>query len=42
MEVEVRVEGNYNVQLLMPGSNEISVNAEQLVPISSYIKVKNC
>ena len=41
MEVEVRVEGNYNVQLLMPGSNEISVNAEQLVPISSYIKVKN-
>ena len=27
MEVEVRVEGNYNVQLLMPGSNEISVNA---------------
>ena len=41
MEVEVRVEGDYNVQLLMPGSNEISVNAEQLVPISSYIKVKN-
>ena len=41
IEVEVRVEGNYNVQLLMPGSNEISVNAEQLVPISSYIKVKN-
>ena len=41
MEVEVRVEGNYNVQLLMPGSNEISLNAEQLVPISSYIKVKN-
>jgi hypothetical protein len=41
MEVEVRVEGNYNVQLLMPGTNEISVNAEQLVPISSYIKVKN-
>ena len=41
LEVEVRVEGNYNVQLLMPGSNEISVNAEQLIPISSYIKVKN-
>ena len=41
MEVEVRVEGDYNVQLLMPGSNEINVNAEQLVPISSYIKVKN-
>ena len=41
MEVEVRVEGDYNVQLLMPGSNEISINAEQLVPISSYIKVKN-
>ena len=41
MEVEVRVEGDYNVQLLIPGSNEISVNAEQLVPISSYIKVKN-
>jgi|TARA_B100001094_G_scaffold77516_2_gene73860 hypothetical protein len=41
IEVEVRVEGNYNVQLLMPGTNEISVNPEQLVPISSYIKVKN-
>ncbi|MFL2943758.1 MAG: hypothetical protein ACJZ2J_00275 [Candidatus Poseidoniales archaeon] len=41
LEVEVRVEGNYNVQLLMPGTNEISVNADQLVPISSYIKVKN-
>jgi len=41
LEVEVRVEGDYNVQLLVPGSNEISVNAEQLVPISSYIKVKN-
>ena len=41
MEVEVRVEGNYNVQLLVPGASEISVNANQLVPISSYIKVKN-
>ena len=41
MEVEVRVEGDYNVQLLMPGSNEINVNVEQLVPISSNIKVKN-
>ena len=41
VEVEVRVEGDYNVQLLMPGSNEINVNADQLVPISSYIKVKN-
>ena len=41
MEVEVRVEGNYNVQLLVPGASEINVNANQLVPISSYIKVKN-
>ena len=48
LEVEVRVEGNYNVQLLMsggltgqPGTNEISINVDQLVPISSYIKVKN-
>ena len=41
MEVEVRVEGNYNVQLLVPGASEISVNANQLVPISSYIQVKN-
>ena len=41
LEVEVRVEGNYNVQLLVPGANEINVNADQLVPISSYIKVKN-
>ena len=41
MEVEVRVEGNYNVQLLVPGTSEINVNANQLVPISSYIKVKN-
>ena len=40
-EVEVRVEGNYNVQLLVPGANEINVNADQLIPISSYIKVKN-
>ena len=41
IEVEVRVEGNYNVQLLVPGANEINVNADQLIPISSYIKVKN-
>jgi len=41
IEVEVRVEGNYNVQLLVPGANEINVNANQLIPISSYIKVKN-
>ena len=41
IKVEVRVEGNYNVQIIMPGTNEINVNPEQLVPISSYIKVKN-
>ena len=40
IEVEVRVEGDYKVDLLID-DDTINVNAEQLVPISSYIQVKN-
>ena len=41
IEVEVKVEGNYNVQLLLPGSDTITLPPEQSVSISSYIQVKN-
>ena len=40
IEVEVRVEGNYKVELLID-DDTINLNAEQLVPISAYIKVVN-
>ncbi len=39
--VEVYVEAPYNVQLIVPDSNEINLNAEQLVTMSPYIRVKN-
>ena len=41
IEIEVKVEGNYNVQLLLPGSDTITLPPEQSVSISSYIQVKN-
>ena len=41
IEIEVKVEGNYNVQLLLPLSAEITLPPEQSISISSHIRVKN-
>ena len=40
-EIEVRVEGNYEVQLLLPQSDQINLDAGKSISTSNYVKVKN-
>jgi hypothetical protein len=40
-EIEVRVEGNYEVQLLLPQSDQINLDAGKSISTSKYVKVKN-
>ncbi len=41
LEIEVRVEGDYNVQLVLPQSDQINLPAGQSFSISNYIQLKN-
>ena len=41
MEIEVRVEGEYNVQLILPQSDQINLPSGQSFSISNYIQLKN-
>ena len=41
LEIEVRVEGEYNVQLVIDGSDQIGLPAGQAFSVSSYINLKN-
>ena len=40
-EIQVRVEGNYEVQLILPQSDQIYLDAGRSISTSKYIKVKN-
>ena len=41
LEIEVRVEGEYNVQLILPQSDQINLPSGQSFSISNYIQLKN-
>ena len=41
LEIEVRVEGEYNVQLVLPQSDQINLPTGQSFSISNYIQLKN-
>jgi len=40
-EIEIRVEGNYEVQLILPQNDEISLDAGASISTSKYVIVKN-
>ena len=41
LEIEISVQGEYNVQIVLPQSDMISLDAGKTVSISQYVKVKN-
>ncbi len=41
LEIEISVQGEYNVQIVLPQSDTISLDAGKTVSISQYVKVKN-
>ena len=41
LEIEISVQGEYNVQIVLPQSDIISLDAGKTVSISQYVKVKN-
>ncbi len=41
LEIQISVEGEYNVQIVLPQSDTITLEPEKTVGISQYVKVKN-
>ncbi len=41
LEIQISVEGEYNVVIVLPQSDTISLDANQTTSISQYVKVKN-
>ena len=41
LEIEVTVKGDYNVQIVLPQSDEINLDAGKTFSVSNYAKVKN-
>ena len=41
MEIEITVQGDYNVQIVLPQSDQITLDSGKTVSISQYAKVKN-
>ena len=41
LEIEVTVKGEYNVQIELPGSDLIKLDAGKTVSVSNYVKVRN-
>ena len=41
MEIEITVQGDYNVQIVLPQSDQISLDSGKTVSISQYAQVKN-
>ena len=41
LEIEVSVQGDYNIKIVLPQSDQINLDAGKTVSISQYVKVKN-
>ena len=41
LEIQISVQGEYNVQIVLPQSDQINLDAGKTVSISQYVKVKN-